>query len=458
MTRRLILSYLAIGVIVLVLLEVPFGVFYGQRELARLTADVERDASIIATVYEDALELGLPTDPDPAERYAARTGARLVVVDREGRSLVDTGRAVPHDFSSRPEIATALRGSYATGTRTSETLGAELLYVAVPVASSGTVHGALRLTLDSSAVHGQIRRFWWGLGAIAAVVLASIALAGWLIARSVTEPLRRLNATAHRFGSGDLTVGPTDRQGPPELRQLADTMSTMAGRLAAMIEQQRAFVSDTSHQLRTPLTALRLRLENLQASLGDHDDAAQVDLAIDEISRLSTLVNDLLQLTRADREEAPVAHDLIGIVADRVDTWSAAAETAGIRLVFEREEEPVAVLAVPGAIEQILDNVLDNALGIAAMGTTVTVAVEPVAEGHVLTVTDEGPGLSDEDKERALRRFWRGDARRPGTGLGLAIAEALARASGGSLSLEDGPGGGLRVAVTLRAAPADEGR
>jgi signal transduction histidine kinase len=455
MTKRLILSYLAVTVVVLVLLEVPFAVFYAQRELDRLTAAVERDASVIATIYEDDLEADRQPDPQPAERYAERTGARVVIVDTRGVSVVDTVQTAPRDFSTRPEIATALAGSRATGTRPSETLDTELLYVAIPVASSGIVHGAIRVTLDTTEVDERARRFWWGLAATAAVVLASITLIGWLIARSVTQPLRRLNATARRFGSGDLTVDQSDRHGPPELRELADTMSAMAGRLATMIDQQRAFVADASHQLRTPLTGLRLRLENLQASLADAD-AAQVELAIDEISRLSTLVSDLLRLARTDRRDAPVYHDLTGIVADRVDTWSAAADIARIRLLLESEREHLTVLAVPGAIEQILDNVLDNALGIAPQGTTVTITVEHGATYHRLTVTDEGPGLSDDEKDRALRRFWRGDTQRPGSGLGLAIADGLARASGGSLALHDGPAGGLCVVVELPAMAPDQ--
>lgn len=453
MTKRLILSYLAITVLVLVLLEVPFGVFYAQRELDRLTAAVERDASVVATLYEDVLENSTTADPGPARRYADRTGARVVVVDDRGISIVDTAQEVPRDFSTRPEIATALAGTRATGTRPSDTLSTELLYVAIPVASSGNVHGALRLTLDTAEVDERVRRFWWGLAATAAVVLAAVTLIGWLIARSVTLPLRRLEATARRFGSGDLSVEPGPSHGPPELRELSGTMTTMAGQLAGMIDQQRAFVADASHQLRTPLTGLRLRLENLQAGLVDTNDvdgAAQVDLAIDEIERLSALVNDLLRLARADGREPPSPQDLTTIVSDRIDTWTAAADAAGIRLHAVLGPGRRTALALPGAIEQILDNALDNAIDIAPAGTTVTVELDDGPLGHRLSVTDEGPGLSDDDKERALRRFWRGDTRRAGTGLGLAIADGLARASGGSIALQDGPTGGLRVNLDLR--------
>ena len=141
------------------------------------------------------------------------------------------------------------------------------------------------------------------LAQVAVIVLAVMGLVGYFVARSVTRPIRRLNETALRFASGDLTVDEHIDDGPPELRQLARTMSTMARQLDAMLQEQRAFVADASHQLRTPLTGLRLRLENLESRLPDAE-AAEVEASIDEITRLSSLVTDLLQLARADRDSA----------------------------------------------------------------------------------------------------------------------------------------------------------
>jgi signal transduction histidine kinase len=456
-TKRLLLSYLTITIIVLLLLGIPLGVFYSQREQERLEADLEHDANVIATLYEDDLEGGLPLDPTPADLYAVRTGGRVVVVDADGISRVDTAGDVPRDFSTRPEMAAALDGERTAGTRSSETLGTDLLFVAVPVASGGNVHGALRVTLDTSDVTARIRSFWLALAGVATVVLLAVAGIGWVIARSVTRPLRELTETANRFASGDLTVTPSAVAGPPEIEALDDTMNTMALQLDGLLSSQRAFVADASHQLRTPLTALRLRLENLQSHLA-HDDRKdgideEVDRAIDETGRLTELVTNLLQLARADDRPSTVTEDLRSLVHDRVDTWTAVAEERGVALIGPAGDgAPVMVRTVPGAIEQILDNVLDNALLVSPHGATVSVELDTSATSATVAIVDHGPGLSDADKRDALRRFWRGDTSRPGTGLGLAIVDALATASGGSATLSDTAGGGLTVTVALPLA------
>ena len=225
-------------------------------------------------------------------------------------------------------------------------------------------------------------------------------------------------------------------------------MTLMADRLAVMLEEQRSFVADASHQLRTPLTAMRLRLENLQARM-NNADAEELDAAIDETTRLATLVADLLQLARADEAQPVVEVDLANLALQRTDTWSALAELSGVTLRVEGAEAPVLASAAAGAVEQILDNTLDNALNVSPSGSTIVVRVAQQHDRCTLSVSDQGPGLSDEDKQRATRRFWRQHPTATGTGLGLPIAVSLARASGGSLTLADAPEGGLQVVLTL---------
>jgi signal transduction histidine kinase len=268
----------------------------------------------------------------------------------------------------------------------------------------------------------------------------------------VTRPLRRLDAAAARFATGDLTTIAPDPGAPPEIAVLGATMNTMAQRLERLLAENRGFVADASHQLRTPLTALRLRLENLQSASRTPAEAEDLEAAIEETSRLAGLVGDLLRFARAEEAATPETVDLAQLAADRVDTWSALADVADVTLDFTSPSGPVFAAAVPGGVEQILDNLIDNALSATPAGARVSVTVVRGRSAHQLTIADEGPGLSNELKVRALDRFWRADHSASGSGLGLPIAGALAKASGGSLILADSPAGGLAVTVTLPAA------
>lgn len=449
MTRRILLSYLSLAAFVLVVLEVPLGLFFADRERERFTNSVASDATVLASLYEDSLDqASTPIDPAPAGSYAATVGARVVVVDDVGLAVVDTGGTVGRDFSTRPEVAEALEGARAQGTRRSETLDTELLYVAVPIASGGVVHGALRITLPTSDVDARVHRFWRGLIGLGVVVLAAVGIVGWTLAASLTRPLRALQADARRFAGGDLSPRPAEPGDPREVRELSEALSSMAADLRAVLDRNRAFVADASHQLRTPLTALRLRLENLESQLGG-DGQADLEAAIDEIERLTSLVGQLLALARAEHQRAPVPMDLAALVRERVEVWEAVADASGVALSSSTEPTVVEVPLEPGAIEQVLDNLIDNAISASAPGTAVHVSLELAPAKVVLQVIDHGLGLSDGDKARALDRFWRARSDRSGTGLGLNIVESVVRGHGGTLELIDTPGGGLTVRVIM---------
>jgi signal transduction histidine kinase len=455
MTRRILLSYLTVTFVVLVILEVPLGIFYAQREEERLANDIQGDASVLAMAYEDALEQGTGLDPAAAERYGERTGARVVVTDAAGTSLVDTDGSVPRDLSTRPEVAEALAGSRSSGSRRSDTLGTDLLYVAVPVGSGSSVLGAVRVTFDRHEVTERIRRFWVGLLLVAVAVLGAVAGLGWTIARWITRPLRRLERAAHRFAGGDLQGEEVDPEAPPEIAVLGRTLNDMAARLGRLMAEQRSFVADASHQLRTPLTALRLRLETLeQAARTGEVDPDDLDAATVETERLAVLVEDLLHLARAEQPLQARPTDLGEIVTQRLDTWEAVADGNGITLRSELPDPPPWGLVVPSGLEQVLDNLLDNALRIAPPGSEVRVRLHEAGGWALLELADHGPGLDAEAKAAALERFRHGPDSH-GTGLGLPIAAALVAASGGRLELCDEEGGGLRVEVRLPlVAPA----
>jgi len=360
------------------------------------------------------------------------------------------------DFSNRPEFASALRGEPTTGERYSSTLGEQLFFVAVPVLSGEEVVGAVRISAPERVVSDRAASRVRGLLAVALISLAIAVAVAWVFARSVIRPLARLRTATDELASGDLDARADETAGPREVRALASSFNSMANRLALLVEQQRAFAGTTSHQLRTPLTALRLRLERLAAEV-DADphlrDSVQESLA--ETDRLRRMIEGLLALSRADDAAAAVVTaDLAAVLRDRADYWKPLAEERGVTIDVD-VPPAVEVSVVPGALEQIVDNLVDNALEVSPEGSRLRLAATAVPRGVELHVADEGPGLSEQDRQRAFDRFWRGEDAAPGgSGLGLAIVHQLAAAGNGRAELRRSPSGGLDAVVTLRTPSA----
>jgi signal transduction histidine kinase len=435
MSRRLLLGYLTLTIAVLAVLEVPLGVTYAHNERQDLEGKVERDAVTVASLSEGALEGRGETSPGSlrriATRYQADTGGRVVVVDKRGNAVVDT-RPIAGDtsFASRPEIAAALGGRVATGVRHSTTLGVDLLYVAVPIASSGRILGAARITYPTSAVDRSVRRYWLTLAAIAGIVLAGVTLVGLWLARGVAQPLRRVEEAAAEIGAGRLDARAPE-EGPPEVRRLAHELNETAAKLQQLLESQQAFVADASHELRTPLTALRLRLENM--------DPAAAGPALAEVERLGRLVEALLSLARADATMGGTeAVDVDAVLADRL---------AGRTGVTRSGERGLYVRSTADRLGQMVDNLVANAL---AVSDTVVVSASSENGWVELHVVDDGPGLTADEREHAFDRFWRGRTAGPGSGLGLPIVRRLARVDGGDVELRASPDGGIDAALRLR--------
>ena len=451
MSRRLLASYVALTLVVLVGLEVPLALVDAHNERQDLTAKIARDAFAVASLSEDVLQARTQSAAlrALATRYGRQTGGRVVIVDRRGVSVADSKPTTPGErsFATRPEIVAALHGRTVSGIRPSRTLHTRLLYVAVPVASGGVVHGAVRITYPTTALDSRIHRYRLALLGVAAVVLGAAALVGLVLSRSVTRPLRDLGETAESVAAGDLAARAREDEGPPEVRRLARQLNESTERLVSLLRAQEQFVADASHELRTPLTALRLRLEN-----------RDVTAALAEVERLSALVDELLALARAEADAAARSDlDLAPLVQRRVELWRPLAEERGV--VLDARTDGARVRAGEARVEQVLDNLLANAVDASPRGARVDV----VAGAGELHVVDEGPGLTPEQRERAFDRFWRTGSK-PGSGLGLAIAKRLVELDGGRIELREAASGGVDATVsypvedrvTAGAAPTRE--
>ncbi len=455
------LASLLIAAFVLLVVEVPFGLTYAGRAEDRLVSDVERDARVLAGLIEERVEthdrVGVT---EAVQRYATQIGARVVVTDSDGLSIVDTSRKpdTQRDFSTRPEIDAALSGSQATGIRTSSTLGGELAYAAVPISSDGTVTGVVRVSYPTVRMRHQVMENWARIAMLSLLVLGAAAAFGWLIARWAMVPVAQLESGAQMLADGDLSGRAAVDRGPPELRRLSATFDEMAARLESLVGAQQAFVSDVSHQLRTPLTVLRLRVESIESALDRPIDSASMhrdlDAVHDELERLIGIVEGLLALARAEGAAGLTTVDVAAAALAAQSRWDAFAEERDVQIVVDAEG-PAFAVSVVGGVEQILDNLLDNSVEVAPGGSRIEVKVSSVDRSVVLSVRDHGPGMRSDQMERAIERFWRAPDSAPGgTGLGLAIVSELAAVAGGSIELRHPDEGvGLVVVVTLPATP-----
>jgi signal transduction histidine kinase len=320
------------------------------------------------------------------------------------------------------------------------------------------VLGAVILARSTAPLDNDIRGVWILFGSISLVTMILATLFATAFARWVSRPLKGLDAAALRLADGDLASRAVVHSGPPELRRLGTTFNTMAGRLETLVHGHRAVIADVSHQLRTPLAALRLRLDLLAAE-SDAATSAELGGALDELARLSRLVDGLLAVARAENVvPVPAAVDVAEVARERVVAWHPVADDRNIALTATCDAglgKPVLAWVGEGHLEQILDNLIANALDALRPGDQVVVRATATQSGARLVVSDNGPGMTAEERERAFLRFSTSNPN--GTGLGLAIVHRLATSNGATARMTETPGGGLTVTLDLPAVPAANG-
>ncbi|MDT0166850.1 ATP-binding protein [Actinotalea sp. AC32] len=278
--------------------------------------------------------------------------------------------------------------------------------------------------------------FWRTARAVGLVVAASVvavaagvAVALWH-ARRLAAPLVYLAASAEQLGSGQVRPR-LEPSGIEEIDLVAAELARSADRMAGRLAAERQFASDASHQLRTPLTALSMRLEEISSATEKDEVREEARISLEQVERLVTVVDDLLARSRRAQGGTTEAVHLLDVVRQQQEEWDPSFAAAGRRLVVEVGDD-VAVLATPGALAQVLATLIENSLVHGGGTTTVRSRPSGAERAVVVEVTDEGPGVPD---EIAPRIFEREVTSGRGTGLGLALARDLVAADGGRLEL-----------------------
>ena len=454
MTRRLLVSYLSLTMVILLGFGIALGLTYASDQRQRAQRLFEREAAVLADLVEQDIRLQDYDDlPRLAAEYARLSDGRVLILDRQAKVLASAPEATTAALSDgeQRDLMTALAGGRATSTRDSATLGTEVFSVAVPAASGGTTLGAVHLAAPADEVTEAIHRVVVALTVGALVILGCVAAIGIALARWTIRPIRALENATDRLARGVLDTPAATNIGPPELRRLAATFNGMAQAVELAMQRQEAFVADASHQLRNPLMALVLRLEALAMNLDD-EQRQQLEPAREEATRLGVILDELLDLATALHIAAqPEVIDVASLIRARLDAWQPLADRRPVRLHGPADPTAVEAVADPILVSSALDSILDNAVKFSPVDGAVAVHLAAGATTVRIDVIDDGPGLDEEDLAHIGDRFWRSTANQniPGCGLGLNIARALLDATGGTLSFATVDPHGLHVTLHL---------
>ncbi|SDQ11203.1 ATP-binding protein [Quadrisphaera sp. DSM 44207] len=404
MHRRVQTATLAAVTLAVLLLGVPLAVAGVVLLGAQAAGSAQDRADALLVAVDARLQAGQPVDEELLQRYLdadpAWPGHVRVVVP--GGDVVEAGEPV--------------RGAAVTATAST----ADGLSVRVRVPRSLLLEADLRLVVLV-------------LGLAAGAVAAGWAV-GLVQARRLTRPLVELGRSAERLGSGQVPA-PLQPTGVEEVDQVARALAGSAERLAARLAAERQFASDASHQLRTPLAALSLRLEEISSATSEPDVAEEARIALGQVERLVQVVDDLLERGRPGPSSPSAPLPLADVLVQQREEWAPAFARAHRRLEVELPRAdpggaPVRVLASPGPLAQALATLVENSL--VHGGGTTRVTVRPGGEWVVVEVADQGPGVPEHLGARIFERSVSGAAR---TGLGLPLARDLVAAEGGRLEL-----------------------
>jgi signal transduction histidine kinase len=426
MRRRLVLAISGVAAASVLLFALPLAIAihrtHRDEELLRL----QRDTVAAARQIDVGAGRG-----DPVE--IPHTGDRVAVYDRRGRRLAGEGPV----RADSPVSETLRDGRPADQTSNGQ------LRSAVALLDGERVTGAVRAERHQGVIDADVHAAWLALLAGAVVVIALAVAAALLLGRRLAAPLERIAAAARRLGEGDFAAT-APRAGVAELDEVASALEVTGERLGELVSRERSFSADASHQLRTPLAALRLELESLELR---GDPPAEVTAALTQVDRLEATIDTLLAVAR-DNQRGERSVDLTAVADQLERRWRGPLAGDGRALRVSLENPRLTAAASPPVVDQILEVLLDNAHRHGR--GSVTLAVRETSGWIAVDVADEGPGLGAQPDEVFIRR----SAGSNGHGIGLSLARSLATAEGGVLTAGTGPAGSV---FTLRLARAPGG-
>lgn len=454
---RLLLTFLVVNLL-------SVGAFVGwsvQRVASDTVEAAEHDLEIQSHIIADALrqpyELEFIQKAAPVgtletlvKSYALKNGVELSIVDSNLREVVNSNPAEPPGhLENHPEIIAAQAGTEQHDIRWNENHTQMQLYVATAMmGAQDNTEGYVQVTVPMGPIYADAQQAQFTLVGAGALVLIVTALASLVLARQIAGPVRNLTTTSEAIAQGHLEqrVRPA---GPDEIQRLGRAFNLMAARVSDMLARQEEFVSNAAHELRSPLTSIRLRLEILLGrGNGDPEITKRYLIQMDhELGRLQRMVEHLLTLSALDEHRMPprAQIDLSPLLYELVDEMAPLVREAGVELRVEVPDHLPLLNVNADQMRIVVRNLLDNAIKFTPREGRITLTAQGKNGSVYVRVADTGTGITAEALEHIFDRFYRGNgprSGRQGSGLGLALVHSIAEANGGQVQVTSEPGTG----------------
>ena len=471
--RQLYLSYLLITLLSLgaiggYTVSALHNFYYEQT-----SADLESRARLVQHQVSHHFASGnIPALKRLAETLGQPGAQRVTFILPDGTVAGDSEEtpARMDNHADRPEVKAALAGKTGSSVRTSTTVKANLMYVALPVIQNTNLLGVVRLSIPLTVIDETLKGMLWKIVLAGLLIALAATPVSLYISGRISRPLSEMKDNAERFASGQLDSR-IRVEGPDDVIRLAEALNAMAAqlddrihRLRKLESMRRDFVANVSHELKTPITSIKGFVETLLSGAMDkpEDSKRFLEIVAGQADRLNAIIDDLLSLSQLeqDAEKADIifeASELKPVLEMAIQACAPKASEKTVRVELNCLEN-VIVRINPQLLEQAVINLVDNAIKYSLPSTKVCVDVSTGETGITVAVIDEGRGIEKEHFPRLFERFYRVDRDRSremgGTGLGLAIVKHIAQVHGGSVSVDSSVGKGSTFRIHLPASHA----
>jgi signal transduction histidine kinase len=449
--RRVVWSYLVLIIFSVALFEAIILMALRGYYIDGIRQTLKDQAAMFSSFNEqDLIDDGLKVDPKKLlNQYRFLITAKVQLLNQKGTIVAETHESKRKNLADYVDVKEALSGG--NGYLETKLDGERVLYATYPLKRGSSIIGVIRFTTSMEKLNSVFTKNTLLLLLMGGIVILTAAIVSFFLANTITRPVSLITTAAEQLATGKLSTRiPKDKD--DEIGKLADTLNYMAGEIERHEQLKNEFIASISHELRTPLTSIKGWAVTLQSMSTDKFFGEGLEIISTESDRLNVLLNDLLDFSSFSSGRLPLVFAEVApapLLLSVLQQLAPRAERQGLTLTTALVEEWTTVTGDRNRLKQVLMNLLDNALKFTPSGGTITVSLEKADAEALIKISDTGEGISPEELQSVMKKFYKGRSKGSGSGLGLAIVNEIIQAHGGRFILTSTEGTGTTAEIYL---------